>query len=112
MSASFTRPFPKEIDEKQETLAYSPVELENIEKARQLLKRFQEAKKKREQYVPIWQEVANYVLPYRGGFYDVAPNSGAITTFDRNAEIYDDTAPNALIKAASALYSYISCQCC
>ena len=106
MSASFTRPFPKEIDEKQETLAYSPVELENIEKARQLLKRFQEAKKKREQYVPIWQEVANYVLPYRGGFYDVAPNSGAITTFDRNAEIYDDTAPNALIKAASALYSY------
>lgn len=79
---------------------------ENKEKARQLLKRFEEAKNKRAQYVQIWQEVANYVLPYRGGFYDISPQSGAITAYDRNAEIYDDTATNALTKAASALYSY------
>lgn len=81
-------------------------QIENMEKARQLLKRFDEAKKKRAQYLSIWQEVANYVLPYRGGFYDIAPNTGAISTFDRNVEIYDDTATNALVKAASALYSY------
>lgn len=81
-------------------------DMEAREKARQLLKRFTEAKNKRQQYVNIWQEVANYVLPYRGGFYDVSPNTGAIQVFDRSAEIYDDTATNALTKAASALYSY------
>lgn len=81
-------------------------ELEKTEKARQLLKRFNQAQDKRKQYTSIWQEVANYVLPYRGGFYDVAPNTGAISLYDRNAEIYDDTATNALTKAASALYSY------
>lgn len=81
-------------------------ELEKTEKARKILKRFAEAQNKRAQYVQIWQEVANYVLPYRGGFYDIAPNSGSITAFDKNVEIYDDTATNALVKAASALYSY------
>lgn len=92
---------PNPLDPK--VMAY---EMENKEKARQLFKRFEEAKKKREQYVRIWQEVANYVLPYRGGFYDISPQSGAITAYDRNVEIYDDTATNALTKAASALYSY------
>ena len=82
------------------------IELEQTEKARQLLKRFEEAKNKRAQFTSIWQEIANYVLPYRGGFYDVAPNTGAISMYDRNVEIYDDTATNALTKAASALYSY------
>lgn len=82
------------------------IDIERKEKARQLLKRFEEAKKKREQYTQIWQEVANYVLPHRGGFYDVSPNSGAISLYDRHVEIYDDTATNALTKAASALYSY------
>ena len=85
---------------------YLANELENKEKARQLLKRFKEANVKRQQYAQIWQEVANYVLPHRGGFYDVAPNTGNILPYDRNAEIYDDTATNALVKAASALYSY------
>ena len=80
--------------------------LEFQEKARRLIKRFEEAKNKRAQYVQIWQEVANYVLPHRGGFYDIAPNSGAISMYDKNVEIYDDTATNALVKAASALYSY------
>lgn len=81
-------------------------DMEAREKARQLLKRYNEAKNKRKQYVPIWQEVANYTLPYRGGFYDVAPNTGAITTFDKHVDIYDDTAGNALTKAASAMYTY------
>ncbi len=80
--------------------------METDARSRQLLKRFEEAKNKRSQYVSIWQEVANYVLPYRGGFYEVSPSTGAISTFDRNVEIYDDTATNALTKAASALYSY------
>lgn len=81
-------------------------EIERTEMARQILKRFDEAKNKRAQYVPIWQDVANYVLPYRGGFYEIAPNSGSISSYDKNVEIYDDTATNALVKAASALYSY------
>lgn len=81
-------------------------EMERMEKARQLLKRFGEARNKRQQYVQIWQEVANYVLPYRGGFYDIAPSTGAISLYDKHVEIYDDTATNALTKAASALYSY------
>lgn len=81
-------------------------DMENKEKARQLLKRFDEAKKKRSQYMDIWQEVSNYVLPHRGGFYDILPNTGAIQIYDRNTEIYDDTATNALTKAASAFYSY------
>lgn len=80
--------------------------LEQDEKARQLFKRFNEAKNKRESYLQIWQEVSSYVLPYRGGFYDITPNTGAISLYDRHVEIYDDTATNALTKAASALYSY------
>lgn len=87
----------------QKTLAK---QLELDEKARQLFKRFDEAKNKRQSYLSIWQEVSNYVLPYRGGFYDISPNTGAISLYDRHVEIYDDTATNALTKAASALYSY------
>ena len=59
------------------------IDIEAREKARHLLKRYNEAKNKRQQYVPIWQEVANYTLPYRGGFYDVAPNTGAIQVLIR-----------------------------
>ena len=77
----------------------------NTDRAASLLKRFETAKQKRSQFVNIWQEVANYILPYRGGFYDI-DNSGSIAAYDRNAEIYDDTATNALIKSASAFYSY------
>ena len=82
------------------------IQMERDEKARQLFKRFNEAKQKRQSYLQIWQEVSNYVLPYRGGFYDIIPNTGAISLYDRHVEIYDDTATNALTKAASALYSY------
>lgn len=108
-----TRKFPRETQEVDSANYKPPVsteiiaeELERTEKARQILKRFEEAKKKRSQYVSIWQDVANYVLPYRGGFYDITPNTGAIVSYDKHAEIYDDTATNALVKAASALYSY------
>ena len=87
----------------QKTLA---AKIEQEEKGRQLFKRFQEAKNKRQSYLAIWQEVSNYVLPYRGGFYDIVPNTGAISLYDKHVEIYDDTATNALTKAASALYSY------
>lgn len=82
------------------------LQLEQDEKAKQLFKRFEEARNKRQSYLQIWQEVSNYVLPYRGGFYDIQPNTGAISLYDRHVEIYDDTATNALTKAASALYSY------
>lgn len=105
-----SRTFPR--DEQQQLQKQKPdakalaISMERIEKARQVLKRFDQAKKKREQYVQIWQDVANYVLPHRGGFYDVAPNTGAISLYDKHEEIYDDTATNALTKAASALYSY------
>ena len=105
------RTFPRE--EKQLPVQAAPVspeqmarDMEAREKARHLLKRYTEAKNKRQQYLPIWQEVANYTLPYRGGFYDVSVETGAISTFDTHAEIYDDTAQNALTKAASAMYSY------
>lgn len=82
------------------------LDMERMEKSRQIIKRFEQAKNKRSQYVTIWQDVASYVLPHRGGFYDVAPNTGAIALYDKHEEIYDDTATNALTKAASALYSY------
>lgn len=105
MSRKFPREEKAQIQLRPDVKALT-VDMERIEKARQILKRFEEAKKKREQYLQIWQEVANYVLPYRGGFYDVAPNTGAISIYDKHVEIYDDTATNALTKAASALYSY------
>lgn len=80
--------------------------IERDEKARQLLKRFDEARKERSQFNSIWQEVADYVLPYRGGFYELSDTGESIALKDKNAEIYDDTGTNALIKSASALYSY------
>lgn len=98
------RKFPRENNSPDDKLL--TYDLERTEKARQILKRFEEAKKKREQYVAIWHEVATYVLPHRGGFYDVSPNTGAISMYDKHEEIYDDTATNALTKSASALYSY------
>ena len=69
------------------------------------MKRFKVAQDKRKQFESIWQTVANYVLPYRGGFYSIN-DSGSIAPYDKNAAIYDDTATNALVKASSALYSY------
>lgn len=75
------------------------------DKAIGVLKRFETAKNKRAQFVDIWQEVADFVLPARGGFYNLDA-SGAISTYDTHPFKYDDTATNALIKAASAFFSY------
>jgi len=82
-----------------------PYAIYNADVVQTLLKRFEAAKQKRQQFVPIWQEVASYILPYRGGFYEVE-SSGSISAFDKSPDVYDDTAPNALLKAAAALYSY------
>lgn len=93
---------PKEYKQQNELVARYTYALEL---GQQLLKRFKVAQDKRKQFETIWQTVSNYVLPYRGGFYSIT-NSGSITPYDRNVAIYDDTATNALLKAASAMYSY------
>lgn len=93
---------PQEYEKQQELVAkYSY----SIELGNKLLKRFKVAQDKRRQFEHIWQTVSNYVLPYRGGFYSIT-ESGNITPYDRSVAIYDDTATNALLKAASAMYSY------
>lgn len=81
------------------------VQMRNTDKAIGVLKRFEAARIKREQFLSIWQEVADLVLPARGGFYNL-DSSGSIVTFDTHPEKYDDTATNALVKAASAFFSY------
>lgn len=78
----------------------------STDKAIGVIKRFETAKNKRAQFLTIWQEVADLVLPARGGFYDLDTNNGSIVTFDTHPGKYDDTATNALVKAASAFYSY------
>ena len=82
-----------------------PYVIPEISQGERLMKRFKVAQDKRKQFEQIWQTVANYVLPYRGGFYSIN-DSGSIAPYDKSAAIYDDTATNALIKASSALYSY------
>lgn len=76
------------------------------DKALGVIRRFETAKNKRAQFLTIWQEVADLVLPARGGFYDLSANNDSVITFDTHPGKYDDTATNALIKAASAFYSY------
>lgn len=76
------------------------------DKAIGIIKRFETAKNKRAQFLSIWQEVADLVLPARGGFYDLSENNDSVITFDTHPNKYDDTATNALVKAASAFYSY------
>lgn len=78
----------------------------STDKAIGVIKRFETAKNKRAQFLTIWQEVADLVLPARGGFYDLDTNNNSIVTFDTHPGKYDDTATNALVKAASAFYSY------
>lgn len=77
----------------------------NKDKAIGILRRFDVAKNKRTQFLSIWQEVADLVLPAKGGFYNL-DETGSILTFDTHPEKYDDTATNALVKAASAFFSY------
>ena len=77
----------------------------DTDKAIGILKRFETAKNKREQFLTIWQEVADLVLPYRGGFYNL-DDTNSIIPYDTHPAKYDDTATNALVKAASAFFSY------
>lgn len=77
----------------------------NIDKALGILRRFDNAKNKRVQFLSIWQEVADLILPYRGGFYNLDTDY-SIVPFDTHPAKYDDTATNALVKAASAFFSY------
>ena len=79
--------------------------VEDTDKAIGIIKRFETAKQKRSQFLSIWQEVADLVLPARGGFYDL-DQTNSIITFDTRVNKYDDTATNALVKAASAFFSY------
>lgn len=81
------------------------IDTRNTDKAVGILKRFETAKNKRAQFVSIWQEVADLVLPARGGFYNIDDFS-SIVPFDTHVNKYDDTATNALVKAASAFFSY------
>lgn len=77
----------------------------NMDKAVGALKRFEVAKNKRAQFLTIWQEVADLVLPNRGGFYNL-DDTNSVVPFDTHPNKYDDTATNALVKAASAFFSY------
>lgn len=77
----------------------------NTDKAIGILKRFEVAKNKRAQFLSIWQEVADLVLPNRGGFYNI-DDTYSIVPYDTHPAKYDDTATNALVKAASAFFSY------
>ena len=70
-----------------------------------ILRRFETAKQKKAQFLSIWQEVADLVLPNRGSFYNL-DDTYSIVQFDTHPEKYDDTATNALIKAAAAFFSY------
>lgn len=81
-------------------------EMYRTDKAIGVIKRFECAKNKRQNFLPIWQEVADLVLPARGGFYNLDTDNQSIITFDTHPAKYDDTATNALVKAASAFYSY------
>lgn len=81
------------------------VDMYQVDRAVGILKRFEVAKNKRQQFVNIWQEVADLVLPQRGGFYNIG-DTYSIEPYDTHPAKYDDTATNALIKAASAFYSY------
>lgn len=68
-----------------------------------LCKSFQTAKRIRQQYEDILQECSDYLLPGRHSF-SAEREMGDI----RISKIYDSTGPNALIKAASGLYSRAS----
>lgn len=68
-----------------------------------LCKSFETAKRIREQYEYILQECSDYLLPGRHSF-----TSERMMGDIRISKIYDSTGPNALIKAASGLYSRAS----
>lgn len=66
---------------------------------------FQAASDKRQPFLPLWDEIANYMLPVQNGFYNI--DALAVTSpVAERLDVYDDTAANSLVKTASALYSF------
>ena len=61
----------------------------------QLLKRFGLAKKGRANWEDMWQEIYDYVLPAREGFYS------SVAGEERTEEIFDETALVALAQFIS-----------
>jgi len=62
-----------------------------------LLKRFASAKSKRSNWEDLWQDIYDYVLPAREGFYESTPGE------ERTQYIYDETALVALSEFVSRL---------
>ena len=53
-------------------------------------KMYKEAKKRRENWVSVWDEIFEYVLPGREGFYD--SNTGSSSFGEKKTDlIYDET---------------------
>ena len=57
----------------------------NTDMAIGILKRFDNAVNKKQQFLPIWQEVADLVLPMRGGFYNI-DDYGSVMPYDTHPE--------------------------
>ena len=66
---------------------------------------FQAASEKRQSFLPVWDEISNYMLPIQDGFYNI-DKQGVVNSVSQRLDVYDDTASLALVKSASALYSF------
>lgn len=66
--------------------------------AKRISDRYVKARKRRENWEPLWQDCYDYVLPQRGNF-DGAASAGQI----KNAQIYDATAMDAADQLAASL---------
>ena len=66
------------------------------------MKMFKEAKKRRDNWVSTWDEINDYVLPGREGFFD--SNTGSQSYGDKRTDlIYDETAVVGVPRFASRL---------
>jgi len=63
-----------------------------------LLKRFSRAKSARSNWEDLWQDVYDYVLPAREGFYEATPGE------ERTEEIFDETALVSLAEFVSRIH--------
>lgn len=62
-----------------------------------LLKRFKKAKEGRTQWEDLWQDIYDYTMPAREGFYEAVPGE------ERTEEIFDETALVALSEFVSRI---------
>lgn len=65
-----------------------------------LRRQYHVAKSRRRNFDIMWQDITDYVMPYRGGF-----TKEYIEGEERMQKIFDSTAPDALEVAASGVYS-------